>query len=111
MGGCGSADATNSSRMAVQGASNPPRQTRADLTALDRASLVVYSYWTVRASQDPRLAVGLIVLGNMGTAFAERLLDAGYPLVVSNRTPQRAEALAARGAAVATSTSQLAERV
>ena len=66
---------------------------------LDQAAPVVYSYWTVRASQDPRLAVGLIGLGNMGTAFAERLLDAGYPLVVSNRTPEKAQALAARGAA------------
>src|SRR6476659_10695955 len=97
--------------MAVQRASDPPRQARADVTALDRASPVVYSYWTVRASQDPRPAVGLIGLGHMGTAFAERLLDAGYPLVVSNRTPQKAEALAARGAAVAGSPAQLAAEV
>jgi 3-hydroxyisobutyrate dehydrogenase-like beta-hydroxyacid dehydrogenase len=55
--------------------------------------------------------VGLIGLGNMGTAFAERLLDAGYPLVVSNRTPKKAAALAARGAAVADSPAQLAEQV
>ncbi len=50
---------------------------------------------------EPRLAVGLIGLGNMGTAFAERLLDAGYDLVVYNRSPERAESLAARGATVA----------
>ena len=78
---------------------------------LDRAAPVVYSYWTVRASQDPRLAVGLIGLGNMGTAFAERLLDAGYPLVVSNRTPGKAQALAARGAVIAASPAQLVEQV
>jgi len=78
---------------------------------LDRAAPVVYSYWTVRASQDPRLAVGLIGLGNMGTAFAERLLDAGYPLVVSNRTPEKAQALAARGAALAASPAELVEQV
>ena len=36
----------------------------------------------MRDSHDPRLTVGLIGLGNMGTAFAERLLDAGYGLVV-----------------------------
>jgi 3-hydroxyisobutyrate dehydrogenase-like beta-hydroxyacid dehydrogenase len=54
--------------------------------------------------------VGLIGLGNMGTAFAERLLDAGYPLVVSNRTPEKAEALAARSAALAASPAQLAEQ-
>ena len=77
---------------------------------LDRAPPVVYSYWTVRASQDPRPAVGLIGLGHMGTAFAERLLDAGYPLVVSNRTPEKAEALAARGASVAASPAGLAEQ-
>jgi 3-hydroxyisobutyrate dehydrogenase-like beta-hydroxyacid dehydrogenase len=47
----------------------------------------------------------------MGTAFAERLLDAGYPLVVSNRTPEKAEALAARGASVAASPAELAEQV
>ena len=54
--------------------------------------------------------MGLIGLGNMGTAFAERLLDAGYPLVVSNRTPEKAEALAVRGAIVAPSPAQLAEQ-
>ena len=78
---------------------------------LDQEASVVYSYWTVRASQDPRLAVGLIGLGNMGTAFAERLLDAGYPLVVSNRTPGKAQALAARGAVLAASPAQLVEQV
>jgi 3-hydroxyisobutyrate dehydrogenase-like beta-hydroxyacid dehydrogenase len=53
--------------------------------------------------------VGLIGLGNMGAAFAERLLDAGYPLVVSNRTRAKAEALAARGASIASSPASLAE--
>ena len=55
--------------------------------------------------------MGLIGLGNMGTAFAERLLEAGYPLVVSNRTPGRAEGLAALGAEVVRSPVELAERV
>jgi len=45
---------------------------------------------------DPRPVVGLIGLGNMGTAFAERLLDGGYELVVSNRTPGKTDALEAR---------------
>lgn len=61
-------------------------------------------------SQDARLAVGLIGLGNMGTAIAERILDGGFPLVVYNRTPQKAEALAARGAAVAKTAADLAAR-
>ncbi len=54
--------------------------------------------------------MGLIGLGNMGTAIAERILDGGFPLVVYNRTPQKAEALAARGAAVAKTAADLAAR-
>ena len=52
--------------------------------------------------------MGLIGLGNMGAAFAERLLTAGCDLVVHNRSPERAEPLAARGASVADSPSALA---
>jgi len=52
--------------------------------------------------------VGLIGLGNMGTAIAERLLGAGDDLVVHNRTPEKAEPLAARGAAVAGTAAELA---
>jgi 3-hydroxyisobutyrate dehydrogenase-like beta-hydroxyacid dehydrogenase len=55
--------------------------------------------------------VGLIGLGNMGTAVAERLLDAGFELVVFNRTPGKTEPLVARGAAVAASCADLVERV
>ena len=65
----------------------------------------------MRASHDRRVAVGLIGLGNMGTAIAERLLDAEHALVVYNRTPARAEPLAARGAIVARTVAELAERV
>jgi 3-hydroxyisobutyrate dehydrogenase-like beta-hydroxyacid dehydrogenase len=76
--------------------------------SLDPLSSFVYSYWTVRASHNPRLTVGLIGLGNMGTAVAERLLDAGYGLTVYNRTPGKADALAARGASVAETCADLA---
>jgi 3-hydroxyisobutyrate dehydrogenase-like beta-hydroxyacid dehydrogenase len=62
----------------------------------------------VRASPDPRRAVGLIGLGNMGTAIAERLLDGGYELLVYNRTPGKADALAAQGASVAETGADLA---
>ena len=62
-------------------------------------------------THDPRLTVGLIGLGNMGTAFAERLLDGGYDLLVYNRTASKADPLAARGAAVADTAVELAERV
>lgn len=47
----------------------------------------------------------------MGTAFAERLLDGGYDLLVYNRTAAKADPLAARGADVAGTAEELAERV
>lgn len=47
----------------------------------------------------------------MGTAIAERLLDAGYELLVYNRTPEKAAALAARGAALAKTSANLAAGV
>jgi len=55
--------------------------------------------------------VGLIGLGSMGTAMAERLLDAGYELLVYNRTPEKAGALAERGAAVAKTAAELVGQV
>jgi 3-hydroxyisobutyrate dehydrogenase-like beta-hydroxyacid dehydrogenase len=64
----------------------------------------------VGASQDPRLAVGLIGLGHMGAAFGERLLAAGYPLVVFNRSRTKAEPLVALGAEIAGSAESLAGR-
>ena len=42
--------------------------------------------------------VGLVGLGKMGQAFAERLLDAGHDLTVFNRTAGREEELVERGA-------------
>jgi 3-hydroxyisobutyrate dehydrogenase-like beta-hydroxyacid dehydrogenase len=53
----------------------------------------------------------LIGLGNMGTAIAERLVDGGYELVVQNRSREKAEPLAARGATVAETPEELAGRV
>src|SRR6202167_4728508 len=47
--------------------------------------------------------IALLGLGLMGSGMATRLLDAGYPLSVWNRTPGRAQALADRGATVAQS--------
>ncbi|HVC86012.1 MAG TPA: NAD(P)-dependent oxidoreductase [Gaiellaceae bacterium] len=55
--------------------------------------------------------MGLIGLGHMGTAMAERLLDAGYELLVYNRTPEKTGALAERGAAVAETAAELVEQV
>ena len=47
----------------------------------------------------------------MGTAVGERLLAAGTPLVVHNRTPGKTEALADAGAEVADSIDELARQV
>lgn len=52
--------------------------------------------------------MGLIGLGNMGSAVAERLLYAGYDLALYNRTRGKAEPLAAEGAVVAGSPGELA---
>ncbi len=41
---------------------------------------------------------GFVGLGRMGQAMAPRLLEAGYPLTVYNRTPEKAQALVERGA-------------
>src|SRR6266852_5374975 len=46
----------------------------------------------------PRL--GFIGLGRMGSRMARRLLDAGYPLGVYNRTPEKTRPLAEAGARV-----------
>lgn len=51
-------------------------------------------------------AVGFIGLGNMGSAMAARLLEAGFSVTVYNRSPGKAEALAARGATVAATVAQ-----
>ena len=45
-----------------------------------------------------RAPVGVIGLGLLGTALCERLLAAGYPVRVFNRTPDKADPLIQRGA-------------
>ncbi len=55
--------------------------------------------------------VGLIGLGNMGTAIGERLLLAGYPLVVFNRTREKARPLEEAGALVSDSIGELVQAV
>ena len=47
--------------------------------------------------------IGFIGLGNMGSAIAGRLLDAGHTLRVWNRSPEAARRLGERGAQVAAS--------
>jgi 3-hydroxyisobutyrate dehydrogenase len=43
-------------------------------------------------------AVAVVGLGNMGEPIAERVLEAGFPLFVWNRTPEKAAPLVERGA-------------
>lgn len=56
--------------------------------------------------QKPR--IGFLGLGYMGGRMAKRLLDAGYPLVVHNRTRDKANALESAGATFANSPKDLA---
>jgi len=53
--------------------------------------------------------VGFMGLGIMGSAMAANVLKAGYPLVVYNRSPEKAAPLARQGAEVAASPRALAQ--
>lgn len=53
--------------------------------------------------------VGFMGLGIMGAAMAANILRGGYPLLVFNRTPDRAEPLAQLGAGVASSPRTMAQ--
>ena len=50
------------------------------------------------STTPPQKTIGWIGVGVMGAAMAGRLMDAGYALVVHNRTRARAEGLITRGA-------------
>ncbi|MCB2408639.1 NAD(P)-dependent oxidoreductase [Hymenobacter lucidus] len=51
--------------------------------------------------------IGWIGLGNMGTPMSQRLLNAGYPVAVYNRSPEKTVTLREAGATVATSPAAL----
>jgi 3-hydroxyisobutyrate dehydrogenase-like beta-hydroxyacid dehydrogenase len=55
-----------------------------------------------------KLKIGFMGLGIMGSAMAANILKAWYPLLVYNRTPEKAQPLAEAGAAVASSPQALA---
>lgn len=57
------------------------------------------------------MRVGYIGLGIMGRSMAHNILKAGFPLVVYNRTPERARSLVEEGAVQAASPRELAARV
>jgi 3-hydroxyisobutyrate dehydrogenase len=52
-------------------------------------------------------AVGFVGLGKMGAVMAPRFLDAGHDLTVWNRTTEKCDVLAARGAHVAASPAEV----
>jgi 3-hydroxyisobutyrate dehydrogenase len=54
--------------------------------------------------------LGFIGLGAMGSRIARRLLDAGYPLIVYNRTAEKTRTLVDAGARACNSPSQLAQQ-
>ena len=56
------------------------------------------------------VTIGWIGLGNMGKPMSGRLLEAGYPLVVYNRTKEKTKELAEKGAKVADSPAELASQ-
>jgi 3-hydroxyisobutyrate dehydrogenase-like beta-hydroxyacid dehydrogenase len=49
-------------------------------------------------SNDAKKPIGVVGLGLMGNAITERLLAAGYPVAVWNRSPQKAEPFLGSGA-------------
>ena len=66
---------------------------------------------TIRHSEQQKKkkpSVGFIGMGHMGSAMAQRLLEAGYPLTVYDRTLARAQPLEQRGAVVAQAPKDLA---
>ena len=56
------------------------------------------------------MKLGWIGLGNMGNPMSQRLIKAGYPLTVYNRSKGKEEALKSMGAAIATSPRILMEQ-
>ena len=58
----------------------------------------------------PEIRVGFIGLGLMGRPMTRRLMDAGYPAAVANRSRPAVEALAAEGAIACDSPAEVADR-
>src|SRR6202035_1971064 len=58
-----------------------------------------------------QVKVGFIGLGNMGSRMAQRLLNNGYHLEVYDRDPAKAEAMAAKGGAVANNILELERNI
>lgn len=64
----------------------------------------------MKAADSPLSRLGYIGLGIMGLPMASNLLDAGYELIVWNRTPGKAKPLVDRGATLADSPADVASK-
>ncbi len=64
----------------------------------------------MNAMSESKPQLGYIGLGIMGLPMARNLMDAGYPMIVWNRTPGKGQALEQAGAVVADSPADLASR-
>jgi 3-hydroxyisobutyrate dehydrogenase len=62
------------------------------------------------AMHESKPTIGYIGLGLMGANMPPRLLDAGYPVTVWNRTPDKMQAAVARGAAAGKSPADVTQR-
>src|SRR5579872_6728010 len=71
--------------------------------SLTRRWLIVHSLVRITQRYAGFMRLGFVGLGNMGTGMARNLLRAGHQVTVYNRTRQKADALAADGARVASS--------
>lgn len=60
------------------------------------------------SDRQQNIRIGFIGMGYMGRLMAQRLLEAGYPLTVYNRTAQKAQKLVQQGARLANSPHELA---
>ena len=58
---------------------------------------------------DETKNIAVIGLGNMGSALADALLKAGFPMTVWNRTASKSESLVERGAKVANTVAEAAQ--
>jgi 3-hydroxyisobutyrate dehydrogenase-like beta-hydroxyacid dehydrogenase len=64
----------------------------------------------VSVNNPAKTRIGFIGMGNMGLRMAERLLLAGYPLAVYDRTPLRAQEVTKQGAELFKTPRELASR-
>jgi 3-hydroxyisobutyrate dehydrogenase len=61
-----------------------------------------------RPGDKAKPRIGFIGMGHMGLHMAERLIGAGYPLIVYDRTTEKTQEVAERGAQVANTPKELA---